>query len=253
MSLTLQILGASCAVPNPDRATSGYLLRLDDSTVLMECGHGAVGKLLRYGAVEALDAVVVSHMHPDHCFDLVALRNYIYCHGLPPVPLYLPANGRTVLAGIARGLQLGADYFEPAFETRLYDDETPFTVGTAEFRTMRTVHNTVAHALSVRAPDRRRLVFSSDTAYFTELASFAAGCDILLIEVTDPVTPDSGPRWHLCPVDAAKVINDAAPARSLLTHYVGAQADATLAEVGRLCPDSDVRLAIEGECHVAGG
>jgi ribonuclease BN (tRNA processing enzyme) len=252
VSFSVEILGASSAVPNPDRATSGYLLRSGASEVLLECGHGVVGKLLRYGSVEDLDGVVISHMHPDHCFDLVALRNYVYCNGLDRLPLYVPSNGPQVLRDVALGLQLSAGYFDETFEVRSYPGDAPFTIGTMEFRTIRTVHNTVAYAMRVQGDSGGRLVFSSDTAYFPEFAGFAAGCEVLLVETTDPVPPAKRPRWHLSPAEVAAIVRAAGPGLTLLTHYVAAHAEEILKEVSGLCPDSLVRLAAEGERHVIG-
>ncbi|AUG80520.1 hypothetical protein CFP65_5838 [Kitasatospora sp. MMS16-BH015] len=249
---TLQIIGASSAVPDPGSATSCYLVRGQGITVLLECGHGAVGALRKYADPAELDAVLVSHLHPDHCLDLVALRNHLVVHGLPKLPLLLPVNGPAVLRALGEALGLGAGYFDPAFDVRTYTAGLPFALGDLTVDAVRTRHNTLANALRLTDGAGRRLVFSSDTGWFPELAELATGADLLLIEVTDPVTPDHGPRWHLCPRDAARVIAAARPGRALLTHYVAGAGDRILADTAAGCPGTPVRLAIEGETHHVG-
>lgn len=254
MSFTLQILGASCAVPNPDSATSGYLLCTPTTYVLLECGHGTVGKLLRFGSVADLNAVVVSHMHPDHCLDLVALRNYVYVHKLPRIPLYVPSNGPSTLHGLALALTLGDGYFEVAFDVRTYGPESPVDVGDLRFDAVRANHNTVANALRIVDGSDRSLVFSSDTGPFNGLFELADGCDLLLIEATEP-TSLSGPRWHMAPGDVAEVISRTTPSRTVLTHYAAEHANGILARVRAALPPGvvlgdTVSLAVEGERYV---
>ncbi len=247
---TLRILGASCAVPNPDQATSSYLLSAGRTQVLLECGHGAVGKLLKYGHPADLSAVVISHMHPDHCFDLVALRNYVYCNRLPRIPLFLPSNGPQVLHDIARALQLGEHYFDAGFDAQPYEAPQSFSIGDLAFRAVAAVHNTTANALEVSAGPGRTMVFSSDTAAFDGLTRLAAGCQLLLVEMTDPAVPASKPRWHMAPSEVAALIAQALPRRTVLTHYAVEHAHAGLAQVVAAVPATDVRLALEGEAHV---
>ncbi|MDJ0380122.1 MBL fold metallo-hydrolase [Streptomyces sp. G-G2] len=249
---SLQILGASCAVPNPDQATSAYLLRARGTAVLLECGHGAVGKLLKYGSPEELTAIVVSHMHPDHFFDLVALRNYVFCHGLPKLPLFLPANGSEILRGVAGGMHLAEDYFDAAFTTHAYGEKLPFTIGALAFEPVTAVHNTVANALRITDDAGRTLVFSSDTAHFEGLVRLADHCDLLLIEATSVTAPASGEHWHMTPAQAADIARRAEPRRTLLTHYDARHAAASLAAATAAAPAADLGLATEGDIHVIG-
>jgi len=88
--LTLTILGAGPAAPNPGGACSGYLLRQAESAVLMDCGSGIAGRIAQHVPVSALQGVAISHLHPDHYFDLVPLY-YMRRFGDPPTP-DLPAR-----------------------------------------------------------------------------------------------------------------------------------------------------------------
>ena len=76
-NMELTILGRSPARPNPGEACAGYLVEGGGSRILLDVGPGVVAQLLRRNTPDELDAVVVSHMHTDHCLDLVTLR---YCY-----------------------------------------------------------------------------------------------------------------------------------------------------------------------------
>src|ERR1700694_2769632 len=98
--LTLTILGAGPAAPNPGGVCSGYLLRQGDSAVLMDCGSGIAGRVAQHVPVNRLRGVAISHLHPDHYFDLVQLY-YMLKFGepraparAPRLPVFLPPGGR---------------------------------------------------------------------------------------------------------------------------------------------------------------
>jgi ribonuclease BN (tRNA processing enzyme) len=252
VSANVQILGSSSAVPNPAEATSAYLIRDAEVSVLLECGHGAVGRLRQYVDATALDAVVVSHMHPDHCMDLVALRNYRYVRSLPALRLYLPRNGPSVLRNVAVALELAPDYFDHAFDVRTYDSANEIRIHGLSMSAIRTRHNTLGYALKLVTSNAGCLLFTSDTGWYAELSQFARGADVLLVEVTDHVTPATDERWHLCPRDAARLIESARPGKAILTHYVAEHSSDILDAVANACPDTQVELAVAGEVHRVG-
>lgn len=80
---------------------SGYLVRSDATTLLLDCGHGVFGQLRQRVAPEQLDAVFCSHLHPDHIGDLIAFAHYLryHPHGRPDArpKLFIPAGERTRL------------------------------------------------------------------------------------------------------------------------------------------------------------
>ena len=61
-------------MPRPGGASSSYLVRSDATAVLLDFGTGAFANLLLVLDPSRVDAIVVSHMHADHFFDLVPLR-----------------------------------------------------------------------------------------------------------------------------------------------------------------------------------
>src|SRR5215207_8240877 len=77
-SLQLDVLGAGPAYTDrPGAAGAAYLLRAGSTAIVLDLGQGAFPRLAAQVEPSTLDAVVVSHLHPDHFIDLVALRHYL--------------------------------------------------------------------------------------------------------------------------------------------------------------------------------
>lgn len=77
MLVEITVLGCWGPYPPAGGACSGYLVNSGDINVLLDCGHGVFSALQRYLDFRKLDAVVLSHLHPDHCADIHCLRHAI--------------------------------------------------------------------------------------------------------------------------------------------------------------------------------
>src|SRR2546430_17493565 len=86
----LTILGASPATQNPGGACSSYLVRHGETTLVLDMGSGAFANLHRHVAPDAVDAVVISHIHADHMLDLLPYRYWLDIVAGRAVPLPRP-------------------------------------------------------------------------------------------------------------------------------------------------------------------
>ncbi|MFE9098140.1 MBL fold metallo-hydrolase [Streptomyces sp. NPDC007264] len=86
----LSVLGTCGAWPEAGRAASGFLLDHDGFRLVLDLGYATLPRLLERCAATDIDAVVITHEHPDHCADLSALcRALLFGTGRAvPVPLY---------------------------------------------------------------------------------------------------------------------------------------------------------------------
>ena len=73
--LNLTVLGCSGTFPGEGGACSGYLVRSPEASLVVDLGAGTLAALQRHLAIGDVDAVVLSHVHPDHWLDLPLLRN----------------------------------------------------------------------------------------------------------------------------------------------------------------------------------
>ena len=76
--MRLSVVGAGPAYTDrPGASGACYLVRDERSSLLLDLGHGSFARLAELLDPADLDAVVVSHLHPDHFVDLVPLRHYL--------------------------------------------------------------------------------------------------------------------------------------------------------------------------------
>lgn len=221
--MKLTILGKWSPYPPAGGACPGYLVETDGARLLLDCGPGVAGSLHRFCTAFDLNAVFISHLHPDHFTDIYALRNELAFGRLPvfstpPVPLFAPANALDLLAAVMPK-EASRREFTSGFELHALEDGAG-RVGALQLRFVRTSHPTPCHAVEVR--DRnRRLVYSADSGPSAELERLAAGCDLLLCESTlvegdEALVADLG---HLTARMAGAMAARAAARRLVLTHF----------------------------------
>jgi ribonuclease BN (tRNA processing enzyme) len=70
MAMRLTVLGGCGAWPEAGQACSGFLVEHDGFRLVVDLGYATVPRLLERAAPGDVDAVFISHGHPDHCADL---------------------------------------------------------------------------------------------------------------------------------------------------------------------------------------
>ena len=75
--LELVPIGVGSAYSAPGEAQSSYLVRAAGQAVVIDLGSGTLNRLQTHIAPEDLDTLLITHLHPDHCVDLMALRVYM--------------------------------------------------------------------------------------------------------------------------------------------------------------------------------
>ncbi|MCK9309624.1 MAG: MBL fold metallo-hydrolase [Candidatus Cloacimonetes bacterium] len=93
------ILGAGSGLPQADRNLSSVLIRNEGCTVLADCGDGCTKRLIESKiSPEELDAVFITHYHPDHVSGLFILLQWLYLAGrTKPLYLFLPERPSVIM------------------------------------------------------------------------------------------------------------------------------------------------------------
>ena len=68
--MRLTVLGGCGAWPEAGQACSGYLVEHDGFRLVVDLGYATLPRLLGLASATEIDAVLISHGHPDHCADL---------------------------------------------------------------------------------------------------------------------------------------------------------------------------------------
>ena len=93
--MKLTVLGSAGTFPGPDSPCSAYLVEHEGFRLLLDFGPGSLGPLQRHLGLLDLDAVYLSHLHADHCLELVTYsyaRRYHPDGNPPSLPVYGPAG-----------------------------------------------------------------------------------------------------------------------------------------------------------------
>jgi ribonuclease Z len=76
--LKITVLGIGSATPIVERRPSASLLEIGNESVLIDCGEGTQFQLLKYKMkFSRLRYILITHLHGDHYFGLIALINTI--------------------------------------------------------------------------------------------------------------------------------------------------------------------------------
>jgi ribonuclease BN (tRNA processing enzyme) len=255
----LTVVGCAGSFPSPDSPASCYLIEADDADlrtwrVVLDLGSGALGPLQRYARLDTLDALVLSHLHPDHFSDVCGL--YVFRRYAPggPVPGTLPVYGPS--GGAARISQAyGAQPADlaAAFDMRELVAGRPVTLGPLRITPYRVEHPVEAYGVRVEARAGRRtevLAYTGDTDACEGLLPLAKGADLLLAEASFQEGREDARGVHLTGLRAGRAAADAGCRRLLLTHVpVWTEPEVVLAEARSAFP-GPVELARPGAVHV---
>lgn len=222
--MRLTVVGCSGSYPGPDSCASCYLVETDVGEgeerrtwrILLDLGNGALGQLARYVDPLTIDAVLLSHLHADHCLDLCGyyvMRKYHPSGPQPRLPVWGPGGAADRMA---RAYELPIDPgMHEEYEFRAYDG--PFTVGPFSVVPIPVEHPVPAYGLRISAAGAT-MGYSGDTAPCDGLDQVAANAQLLLAEASFRDLDDNPPGVHLTGRDAGAVAARGRAARLVLTH-----------------------------------
>ncbi|ACZ30090.1 Metal-dependent hydrolase of the beta-lactamase superfamily III [Xylanimonas cellulosilytica DSM 15894] len=251
--MILRTLGVAGSAPRPDSPASTYLVQVPadavaagiasgvvpddvevrDWNVVVDLGSGGLGYLQRHVSLHALDAVALSHLHPDHCADLSGLYVHLKYHpelgfartGVPPhLPVYGPIDVAQRAAAMY-GLHPG-ETMDQIYDFRNWYDGVTVRVGPLEITPRAVYHPVEAYGLRIVGPSTTRpgaaavLAYTGDTDYCAAVVEVAQDADVLLAEAAFVQGRDDRvePGIHLTGARAGRVAAEASVRRLVLTH-----------------------------------
>ncbi|MDK2821535.1 MAG: hypothetical protein PWP31_1500 [Clostridia bacterium] len=213
--MKLTVLGRYAPLPGPGGACSGYLITSGKTNILIDGGNGVVSRLLQKISIDKLNAIVLSHLHPDHYADLHCIRHAVKLmlsdgRMKSPLTIYAPDEPKENLKWMEAKDLVEVKKLNPL----------GMKIGDFTFSFARTKHPIPCYAM--RVTDERSVFFySADTAASEGVFSLAKGADLALAEASllekDAHLKNIG---HLTAYEAANFLKKANVKRGLLTHFL---------------------------------
>ena len=219
--MRLTVLGCAGSFPGPEAPCSSYLIEADGFRLLMDFGTGAMSALQRFASLYSIDAMLLSHLHPDHMFDAsqyVVARRYAPSGPLPPLPVYAPVAAPERLAAVYGGPEEGSVTDVYTFYAL---QPGTFPIGPLQVTVDRVNHPVETYGVRIEH-EGRVLAYSADTAPCEALLRLAQGADVFLCEASYLDDEDNPPDIHLTGREAGEHAAKAGVGKLLLTHLVTA-------------------------------
>lgn len=218
--MRLTVLGCAGSFPGPESACSAYLVEAEGFRLLIDFGSGSLSALQRYAGIEAVDAIMLTHLHCDHMLDActyVVVRRYAPGGPLPPLPVYAPMGAAERISAA-----YSADN-EPVDDVYTFYGLQPGTFPIGPFTVTADRVNHPIETYGVRVEHNGRvLAYSSDTAPCEALLRLAQGADLFLCEASYLDGVVNPPDLHLTGGEAGEAATKADVGKLLLTHLVTA-------------------------------
>lgn len=217
-------MGCSGSLAGPTSPASCYLVQAEHGgrtwNLVLDLGNGALGALQRHIQLTAVDAVVLSHLHPDHCLDLCGL--YVAQKYSPAItertriPVYGPAGTGERMA---RAYDITApEGMDHEFDFRVLRDRQCVAIGPFTLTPHRVLHPAEAYGLRVEA-DGEVLAYTGDTDSCDGLDVLFHNASLALADSAFVDGRDGARGIHLSGRRAAQAALDAGGVRRLmLTH-----------------------------------
>lgn len=269
--IVLTVLGAAGGYPYGGHACSGYLVETAGSRILLDCGPGVAARLLALGRAVDVDAIAITHIHPDHTLDLVAvgyalMTEWIKHRTLHRVKLAMPVGGAAYLerlsglfghrhwtftddelgpgfASLREVARAGRDWMFDVFDVVEFAPGARVDLGPVTVDTLPVDHIPGAVAMRIDHAGRR-LVYTGDTRWHGPLVDFARDADLLVAEGHFSGSHPPGGA-HMSPAEAGRLARASGARRLLLTHLAALEDGPSALEAAKAECNTAVELAVE--------
>ncbi|MFI7608071.1 MBL fold metallo-hydrolase [Micromonospora sp. NPDC049366] len=238
--MRITVLGGCGAWPEAGQACSGYLVEHDGFRLLVDLGYAVFPRLLEHLTADQVDAVFVSHGHPDHCADLNPLlrARTLRDDPPPPLPVYAPPGALDAVLALDRPGMLDAAYALREFTPGDDLDIGPFHAHT------RLLPHWVPNAGVRLSVGGRVLAYTGDSGPSPDVVDLARAADLLVAEASYlHDVPEDSVGFQSSAREAGRQAAAAGAGRLLLTHVLPGTAHAAARAAARAEYDGEVGVA----------
>ena len=213
--MRITVLGGSGAWPAAGTACSGFLVEHEGFRLLLDAGYATLPRLLETTRADQLDAVLISHGHPDHCADLNPLlrARVLIADPPPPLPVFAPTSALNAVLALDRPGML-----DDAIALQEFEPGRSLTVGPFTVRTRLLPHWVPNAGMRLEADDTV-IAYTGDCGPDPAVVELASRADLLIAEATYPEhVPTEDDRYLTSARQAAEQAARADVGQLVLTH-----------------------------------
>ncbi|WHY02035.1 MBL fold metallo-hydrolase [Neobacillus sp. DY30] len=211
--MKLTTIGFWGGYPKQNGASSGYILEHDEFKLLIDCGSGVLAKMQNIIQPEELDAVLISHYHPDHIADIGVLQHARLIQGFlgksfPTLPIYGHSLDQVEFAKLT---------YKEITKGIAYSPNDVLTVGPFQVTFLKTDHPVSCYAMRIDV-NGKSIVYTADSSFKEEFIDFTKGADLLLCECNFYQHQNGKSAGHMNSTDAGRFASRAGVKQLILTH-----------------------------------
>ncbi len=200
--MKIKILGAASGMPDPELHHAAIWVKLKNTQVLFDCGEGTAGQMLSNSiSGEVIDAIIITHFHPDHLCGIYMVLQMLYLQQRKKkLDIFLPERVKE-FNFILEYHYLFLQKFTYPVNLWIMDD---ITARYPEITALQTDHLTSyrdivngsdlrnemkSYALMIKESDKQ-VLYSSDIIGTEFLEQYLPDLDLLIIDALHPQAED---------------------------------------------------------------
>jgi len=223
--MELIILGSGTCVPSLKRNAPGYYLEAEGCRILVDCGSGTLLQLEKAGrSYRDIDAVFITHRHPDHYADLMPLVHALlaapHLNRVKDLCIFSP-KGFIAYYEASVSSVLG---HPKGFSVRIVEIQDTFDFGPFNIFTAKTIHSadSIAYRFDLGG---KSVVFTGDADYDQGVIALAQNADLLIADCSFPDSLKA--KGHLSAKECGLVAAKAGVRKLVLSHLYPADSPDT--------------------------
>ncbi|QXE02685.1 MBL fold metallo-hydrolase [Terribacillus sp. DMT04] len=238
--MKVTVIGFWGAYPGWESASSCYLVEKDGYALLLDCGSGALSRMPGFIDPKKLDAVVLSHYHPDHVADIGALQHVWQVQnslkGTEDVlPIYAHEENEAGFKNLTHKFTKGI----------AYKPDEILSVGPFVISFMKTKHPVPCYGMRI-SDGESDIVYTADSSYLDEWAEFSKGADLLITDCNFYQDQDGEAAGHMNSLQVGGIAEQAGVKTLFLSHLPHFGEHRQLLEQASSVFGGKVNLAYEG-------
>lgn len=225
--MKLTVLGKYGPYPKAGGATTGYILREDDYTIMIDCGSGVFSKY-REITDGFPDVILASHLHSDHVNDLFIMRYALATEAAKgfreakQIPLYMPATPCDIAAMIN---------FNDVYDITTIKDGDIIKQGPFTITFPRVKHPLECYGMRIECKGKV-LFYTGDTRWFDGLIDLAVGVDMLVADCGLQECDKGSNPFHMSALEVGILANKAGVKNLTASHiWPGYDENEVIAEI----------------------